>query len=1185
MNYRTLIPVLCAAVLFIYSCADPIDMDLIQVAEDVFPPDILEVGATTGNYYYSTVTIEGYVEDSSLFGGDGEGYLKFISYSTPNSYAIRGRIEIDRDGTVQTDLTYGSGVIIYNAETGFFTFSFNTNDPGREISGNLVILVNFEDANGNVVTEEIELSEIDEPYYSIRLFEILDVTSEEREIVSFETRNTIYMDGKVGNSLYHRDSSDEIQSIKWSLVNMGIICQLDITEDNFDGSVYSYQLDESLIQNPELTFDPETGEFESQFYVPFTWGTPGTILLLEFSVRDKNGHEASRNYILSLRSESPELLKTGEQGTGFYSGSHIYIADGGIVYYSPLSYTPKDIFIEGMVYRNGPVETFYYNLVGPGIDYTSPDITSIYNVTTASTVTQINDNEEFRIALDATRLTMAASGLMEVYLYGLSDSYQGQEYYELRADGGEPELSDSAAGLNPLDVVNDHYAASGSRFRLSFDISDSGAALYRSGLDISTLAVDVGNYSVPYGDITIMGDTAPYSVTLEVPIDNTVVSDNSAIEYSVKVRDYTGNEYNHAGAYTSSGITFYDGVPQEGSDFSYTVSADSGSPVRDGDEISIDFSFIRDVEDVSVTIAGQAADESAGDVFSLTLDADSHLSASGTYGMDIPYVIHFYDMAGNEYNQALAPGLSGITYDWTSPGESTISLTGLVSGNYGNYISSSVNSFDVEIVLPADGGGPSDDGEAVRIGDSVELYYNDGSSDSLIGTYTVISDNQSQCSITLNSSDHPQVFTGDEGSIKNFHVIIEDEAGNRSSASNTVSAILDRTAPSIANLTHSQYAFSENVIANDQEITISATISGHEEANADISFGGSLVDNGDITDGTYSWNTNGLNEGSYTVLLTAADDGGNSETDSLVIYIDDSPPVISGIIPLSEDRVVRDGQTISISSLVTDNVASGGTTITVTDSGSYSQSLSVTDDSSVFSADWTIPASDHGDVYTVTFHAQDVVGQIEEETISITIDKEGPGKPVLTSTDYQLADSESVTVSLDLAGTGYEDGDSVVLYSELSEIGNGIILSGASSFTIGQNDLGGNGSYSITAIITDQAGNAGEVSDGIILYVDTDSPDFTFDSFNPGSTANDVVILLTGISTETGDITIEADISDSANVSQFFTETVPYSSTYDSGDIDISSLATGVIECEVRIFDEAGNTLDWKSAPAAVDKP
>lgn len=891
MKLRALYLIFAASLLLLMTCADPIDMSLIQVAEDEFPPEVLEINATSGDYYYSQVTIEGYVQDSSLEIGDSVGLLYSLSYSVSPYSSIRGKITIDPDGNHTIDTT-GEEDIFFDIDTGFFRFSFDSENLDAE----LTITVFIEDANGNITETDFKLSKSPGPYFSTRLYEI-DANGVEEDISGFKAFQTIYMDGTISDSVHQQGSTSEIQSVKWIIVNKGKSLTLDLITDadgddepdSYNGTFYNVILDDSDLNDPELSFYPDTGYFESSFFVPFDWDYTGSFLQIAVEVADKNGN-VTEDILPSifLKSENPIISKTGLNDRGFSSSSNMYtdtVTERN--YYSPRVVGNINLLLEGTVDENGPVVSFNYNITAFGLSPSATDV--LFNQINPLIIdaAEITDTGEFQIPLDPGLLDSLSSDTVEIRLYASTGLIQGQKYYEIYADADLPQpFNKSISIVSPATVG---YAAEGDTLLLNFNIWDKDYLVEptASGLNLSTMVVKLGNtvlfdYSVDTSGLTDNLD-GTYSVSLSRILDPVDAGTSPPVlDYSIYVEDYVGNIYDVT---TGSGINFYYGDPGVSNvQFLKNGSLVSSSDwVKHADDVTIRFTVDRDMMvipyDPKVTIAGHeisASNGGSGNIWTASYTMSESSDGDGV----VTYFIDITDKAGNQRyypNAGATPGDTPLEFDATAPSEPPTPDLITDSGVAGDNITNDTT--------------PTFTGTAEA--SSTVMLYRSGSTDP-IGNTT--SDNLGDWTITVGSALAQGTY--------DITAEATDAAGNTSDPSITpLSITIDTSvsAPSTPDMT----ALSDGGISDTDNITADTTptYEGTAEDGALVTLYHSdtvAIGSATASGGNWSITADPLTSGDYTIKASAVDIAGNTSALSggLNVSIDQTKPSVNSVSPI-----------------------------------------------------------------------------------------------------------------------------------------------------------------------------------------------------------------------------------------------------------------------------------------------
>ena len=128
---RAVLLALPIALSFLFtSCPLPITEKLVAALEDEFAPSVTITSHSRNDFYYSTLLIEGVIEDDAITRGDGKGALSSLSFYIDNDSNYRGGISLDSEGTVSQDFSKGAIPIDYPGD-GTFSFTVFTSGPFR----------------------------------------------------------------------------------------------------------------------------------------------------------------------------------------------------------------------------------------------------------------------------------------------------------------------------------------------------------------------------------------------------------------------------------------------------------------------------------------------------------------------------------------------------------------------------------------------------------------------------------------------------------------------------------------------------------------------------------------------------------------------------------------------------------------------------------------------------------------------------------------------------------------------------------------------------------------------------------------------------------------------------------------------------------------------------------------------
>ncbi|KHT44528.1 hypothetical protein RJ41_16790 [Alteromonas marina] len=381
---------------------------------------------------------------------------------------------------------------------------------------------------------------------------------------------------------------------------------------------------------------------------------------------------------------------------------------------------------------------------------------------------------------------------------------------------------------------------------------------------------------------------------------------------------------------------------------------------------------------------------------------------------------------------------------------------------------------------------------------------------------------------------------------------VTDGAGNTGSDSET-GGVVDTISPAID--------VAEQGVGNDATPTISGTTD--QPAGSTVSI--TVTDNaGNIQtltatvqgDGSFSVDVpTTLAEGSYTVQATVVDEAGNTASDAETGLID----TISPVITLDEPGTVSDS-TPTISGTV--DLPQGSTVqITVVDSAGNTQVFSaLVGAGGVFSAD--VPAAMAEGNFTVSATATDTAGN------STTDNEAGVVDTLVPTLTIDVADTTNDATPL-ITGTTDEPAGSVVTILVTDSAGATQTLTAVvqadGSFSISPGTDLAEGDFTVSATISDEAGNTATASDA--GNIDTTAPSLTLTPLEEG---NDTTPTLSGSTNLAQGSEVTLVVTDSAGNVQTLTATVDVNGNF---TVDVPApLAEGAYSVEATASDEAGNS-------------
>ncbi|MBB1424116.1 retention module-containing protein, partial [Pseudoalteromonas sp. SG43-7] len=383
---------------------------------------------------------------------------------------------------------------------------------------------------------------------------------------------------------------------------------------------------------------------------------------------------------------------------------------------------------------------------------------------------------------------------------------------------------------------------------------------------------------------------------------------------------------------------------------------------------------------------------------------------------------------------------------------------------------------------------------------------------------------------------------------------VADSAGNQ--AEDSAAGVVDLTSPviSIDQLNDSNDTtplISGSVLDVPPGTTVTLLVTGSDGQQQTLTA---------TTDGNGNWQVdviNALVEGDYTVQATVSDPAGNSSSASAVGTIDLTAPLIN-IDPLVDSN----DQQPTISGITQGLAAGSQVTVTIVDSNGQQQTVITQINASGV---WSIAVASAlaEGPYTVTATTQDTAGNTAQDTETGLIDLTAP-----TISIDSFADSNDVTPIISGVVSGVEAGTlvTVILVDSAGTVQTVTTTVNADgSWQVGTNQAISEGEFSITASVTDTAGNqATDVAQGLI---DLTAPTINLEPL--ANTADDTPVISGQVSGVAVGTMVTIVVTDANGVQQ----TLMTSVLADGGfaiEVD-SALAQGSYSVTASVTDNAGN--------------
>ena len=681
------------------------------------------------------------------------------------------------------------------------------------------------------------------------------------------------------------------------------------------------------------------------------------------------------------------------------------------------------------------------------------------------------------------------------------------------------------------------------------------------------LTINWGGQTVNY--TLLAGDISGNSATVTVPLATITAQGQGTFDVTATLTDAAGN----ASSNSAPASVTVDLAPLAPSITSIPENGGGG----------IDASEASDGTPVVVGLTGTGA--VAGDKLTINWG-----------GQTVNYTLLAGDISGN--SATVTVPLATIT----AQGQGTFDVTATLTDAAGNASSNSAPaSVTVDLAplapsitsIPENGGGGIDASEA---SDGTPVVVGLTGTGAVAGDKLTIDWGGQTVNYTLLAGD----ITGDSATVTvppatitaqgqgTFDVTatLTDAAGNASSNSAAVSVTVDTLPPSVAITTIE----GGDDLINAAEAAGGVTVSGTAEIGSTLTVNGAPV----TVDASGAWTTSvaTAGQGLLPVTAVATDAAGNTATTTRDLTVDTLPPsvaitTIEGGDDLINAAEAAGGVTVSGTAEIGSTLTVNGAPVTVDASGA-----------------WTTSVATAGQgLLPVTAVATDAAGNTATTTRDLTVDL-APLAPSITSIpenggggiDASEA-SDGTPVVVGLTGTGAVAGDKLTInwggqtvnYTLLA----GDISGNSATVTVPLATITaqGQGTFDVTATLTDAAGNASSNSAPASVTVDLAplAPSITSIPENGGggidaSEASDgtpVVVGLTGTGAVAGDkLTINWG-GQTVNYTLLAGDISGNSATVTVPLATITAQGQGTFDVTATLTDAAGNASS-NSAPASV---
>ncbi|MEG5702429.1 Ig-like domain-containing protein [Enterobacter hormaechei] len=566
-----------------------------------------------------------------------------------------------------------------------------------------------------------------------------------------------------------------------------------------------------------------------------------------------------------------------------------------------------------------------------------------------------------------------------------------------------------------------------------------------------------------------------------------------------------------------------------------TIDTVAGDNVINGSEaaagVAISGTTTAEVgQTVTVTLGGNSytAQVQQGGVWSVNVPG-TDLSALADNGYTVQASVS--DAAGN-------PGSAGkaITLDTTPP---TVSFNVVA----GDDVINSVEHGQAQIVSGTATGASVGDKVVITIGSNQYTTTVDASGKWSVGVPASVISALTDGTVTLSAT-----ITDSAGnSSTQTHDVVVNTASvaltvNTLSGDDVINAA-EAGASLVINGSSAQFASGTQVTINLNGKSYTATIQSDGSWTTTVP----AADVGTLADGA-----------SYQVSVSAQDSAGNSASATHTISVDTTAPVIS-VNTLSGDDVLNAAEAQQPLTVHGSSSAEAGQTVTVTLGGKTYTALVGSDGT------WTldVPAADLAALsqgaLTVTASVNDKAGNSGQTTHTLTVDTIAPAVTISTVADDDIVNNAEQLAGQTISGTTTaEQGQTVTVSFNGHSYQATVAANGSwSVFVPGRDFLGlSDGDYTITATVSDKAGNPGSATHDVTLNGDV--PTIAINTFAQDDIVNaaehGTPLVISGTTDAPAGQTVTITLN-----GKTYTATVQNDGTwsYTVGSADVTALADG----------------------------
>ncbi|EKF3356348.1 Ig-like domain-containing protein [Escherichia coli] len=767
----------------------------------------------------------------------------------------------------------------------------------------------------------------------------------------------------------------------------------------------------------------------------------------------------------------------------------------------------------------------------------------------AISINTVASDDVINAAEKGTNLTLSGSTSGIESGQTVTVTFGGKTYTASVAANGSWSVNVPAADLASLPDGAATVQAS-----VSSASANSASATHAYSIDASapTLTIniiasdDILNATEAGNPLTISGtSTAETGQTVTVTLNGATYTGNVQADGSWSVSVPTSA----LGALTASNYTISATVNDKAGNpgsASHNLAIDTTAPVLTINTVAGD-DILNDAEHAqALVISGTSTGGEAGDVVSVVLNGKTYtttLDASGNWSVGVPAA------------------------DVTALSSGAQTITASVSDRAGNSDDAS-RTVTVNLTAPAISINTIAGDDVINTTEKGSNLALSGTSDQPAGTAITVTLNGQNYGATTDASGNwsvgvpANVVSGLADGTVIISATITDSAGNSSTQTHNVqvnTAVVSLSVSTISgdNIINAAEAGSALTLsgtgtnfAAGTVVTVLLNGKGYSatiQNNGSWSVNVSAADVAVLADGT-----------SYTVSASAQDSAGNSATASRSVAVDLTAPVISINTVSTDDRLnaAEQQQPLTLNGSTSAEV---GQTVTVTFGGkTYTATVAA-------NGTWAlnVPAADLAALgqgaQNITASVNDRAGNPGQTTHALTVDTVAPTVTIATVAGDDIINNAEQLAGQTISGTTTAEVGQTITVTFNGQTWTATVGSGGSwSVFIPAQQFSGlsDGSYTISATVSDQAGNPGSASRGVTLNGDV--PTVTINTFAGDDVVNaaehGASLVISGTTTAPVGQTLTLTLN-----GKTYTTTVQTggSWSYTLGSADVTALADG----------------------------